>query len=82
MLQSRLYQLEVTRQAQASAQHTQALSDISWGNQIRSYVLQVRKVTPKCSEQFLQISMYASVGWVSKNVQHSLLYFSQPLESR
>jgi hypothetical protein len=52
MLQSRLYQLEVTRRAQASAQHTQALSDISWGNQIRSYVLQVRKVTPKCSEQF------------------------------
>jgi peptide chain release factor 2 len=47
MLQSRLYQLEVTRRAQASAQHTQALSDISWGNQIRSYVLQVRKVTPK-----------------------------------
>lgn len=42
MLQSRLHQMEVTRRAKANAQHTQSLSDVSWGNQIRSYVLQVR----------------------------------------
>lgn len=40
MLQSRLHQMEVTRRAKANAQHTQSLSDVSWGNQIRSYVLQ------------------------------------------
>ncbi|KAK1364203.1 PCRF domain-containing protein [Heracleum sosnowskyi] len=39
VLQSRLDQLEIVRQAQANAQHTQSLNDISWGNQIRSYVL-------------------------------------------
>lgn len=42
VLQSRLDQLEITRQAQMNAEHTQSLSEISWGNQIRSYVLQVR----------------------------------------
>lgn len=41
VLQSRLDQLEMARQAQANAQHTQSLNDISWGNQIRSYVLHV-----------------------------------------
>lgn len=39
VLQSRLDQLEMARQAQSSSQHTQSLSDITWGNQIRSYVL-------------------------------------------
>ncbi|KQK22018.1 peptide chain release factor PrfB2, chloroplastic [Brachypodium distachyon] len=39
VLQSRLDQLEITRQAQMNAEHTQSLSEISWGNQIRSYVL-------------------------------------------
>lgn len=39
VLQSRLNQLEMARQAQMNAQHTQSLSDITWGNQIRSYVL-------------------------------------------
>ncbi|KAL8118919.1 peptide chain release factor PrfB2, chloroplastic isoform X1 [Apium graveolens] len=39
VLQSRLDQLEIVRQAQANSQHTQSLNDISWGNQIRSYVL-------------------------------------------
>ncbi|XP_038878326.1 peptide chain release factor PrfB2, chloroplastic isoform X2 [Benincasa hispida] len=39
VLQSRLNQLEMARQAQLNAQHTQSLSDITWGNQIRSYVL-------------------------------------------
>ncbi|XP_072977962.1 peptide chain release factor PrfB2, chloroplastic [Typha angustifolia] len=39
VLQSRLDQLEIARQAQMNAEHTQSLSDISWGNQIRSYVL-------------------------------------------
>lgn len=39
VLQSRLDQLEMARQAQMNAQHTQSLTDISWGNQIRSYVL-------------------------------------------
>lgn len=41
VLQSRLDQLEIVRQARANAQHTQSLNDISWGNQIRSYVLHV-----------------------------------------
>lgn len=41
VLQSRLDQLEMARQAQSNAQHTQSLNDISWGNQIRSYVLHV-----------------------------------------
>ncbi|KAL2345617.1 hypothetical protein Fmac_006902 [Flemingia macrophylla] len=39
VLQSRLDQLEIARQAQLNAQHTQSLTDITWGNQIRSYVL-------------------------------------------
>ncbi|KAJ4954622.1 hypothetical protein NE237_011405 [Protea cynaroides] len=39
VLQSRLDQLEMTRQAQLNAQHTQSLTEISWGNQIRTYVL-------------------------------------------
>lgn len=39
VLQSRLDQLEMARQAQSNSQHTQSLSDITWGNQIRSYVL-------------------------------------------
>ncbi|MQL75830.1 hypothetical protein Taro_008220 [Colocasia esculenta] len=39
VLQSRLDQLEMTRQAQLNAEHTQSLTEISWGNQIRSYVL-------------------------------------------
>uniref|UniRef100_A0ACD5YGD4 Uncharacterized protein n=1 Tax=Avena sativa TaxID=4498 RepID=A0ACD5YGD4_AVESA len=39
VLQSRLDQLEITRQAQMNAEHTQSLNEISWGNQIRSYVL-------------------------------------------
>ncbi|KAI4358080.1 hypothetical protein L6164_001983 [Bauhinia variegata] len=39
VLQSRLDQLEMARQAQFNAQHTQSLTDITWGNQIRSYVL-------------------------------------------
>ncbi|KAJ7977866.1 Peptide chain release factor [Quillaja saponaria] len=39
VLQSRLDQLEMTRQAQMNAHHTQSLTDITWGSQIRSYVL-------------------------------------------
>ncbi|XP_068645956.1 peptide chain release factor PrfB2, chloroplastic [Aristolochia californica] len=39
VLQSRLDQLEMARQAQLNSQHTQSLTDISWGNQIRTYVL-------------------------------------------
>ncbi|KAJ6757040.1 PEPTIDE CHAIN RELEASE FACTOR 2 [Salix koriyanagi] len=39
VLQSRLDQCEMARQAQINAQHTQSLTDIGWGNQIRSYVL-------------------------------------------
>lgn len=42
VLQSRLDQLEMARQAQLNAEHTQSLTDISWGNQIRTYVLHVR----------------------------------------
>ncbi|KAK8698042.1 hypothetical protein V6N13_114174 [Hibiscus sabdariffa] len=39
VLQSRLDQLEMARQAQMNSQHTQSLTEISWGNQIRTYVL-------------------------------------------
>ncbi|KAG6702342.1 hypothetical protein I3842_07G029800 [Carya illinoinensis] len=39
VLQSRVDQLEMARQAQMNAQHTQSLTDITWGSQIRSYVL-------------------------------------------
>ncbi|PIA54477.1 hypothetical protein AQUCO_00900788v1 [Aquilegia coerulea] len=39
VLQSRLDQLELARQAQVNAQYTQSLTEISWGNQIRTYVL-------------------------------------------
>ncbi|CAA7398378.1 unnamed protein product [Spirodela intermedia] len=39
VLQSRLDQLEMARRAQLNAEHTQSLTEISWGNQIRSYVL-------------------------------------------
>ncbi|CAM8963069.1 unnamed protein product [Rhodiola kirilowii] len=39
VLQSRLDQLELVREAQMNAQHTQSLTEIGWGNQIRTYVL-------------------------------------------
>ncbi|GJX17086.1 peptide chain release factor PrfB2, chloroplastic [Tanacetum coccineum] len=39
VLQSRLDQREMARQAQMNAQYSQSLTDNSWGNQIRSYVL-------------------------------------------
>ncbi|KAM3251604.1 hypothetical protein P3L10_005674 [Capsicum annuum] len=38
VLQSRLDQLEMARQAQMNAQHTQSLTEISWGNQISTCV--------------------------------------------
>lgn len=41
VLQSRLDQLEMVRQAQINAEHTQSLTDINFGSQIRSYVLHV-----------------------------------------
>lgn len=48
VLQSRLDQREMARQVQMNAQHTQSLTDITWGNQIRSYVLHVwSKTFPK-----------------------------------
>ncbi|XP_074311707.1 peptide chain release factor PrfB2, chloroplastic [Silene latifolia] len=39
VLQSRIDQLEMARQAQMNAHHTESLTDISWGAQIRNYVL-------------------------------------------
>ncbi|KAH0994371.1 hypothetical protein GBA52_018235 [Prunus armeniaca] len=39
VLQSRLDQLEMARQTQMNAQYSQSLTDITWGSQIRSYVL-------------------------------------------
>lgn len=41
VLQSRLDQQEMARQTAMNAQHTQSLTEISWGNQIRTYVLHV-----------------------------------------
>lgn len=51
VLQSRLDQLEMARQTAMNAQHTQSLTEISWGNQIRTYVLHVcdTKFTRFCS---------------------------------
>lgn len=46
VLQSRLDQLEMARQAQMNSQHTQSLTEISWGNQIRTYVLHVNALLP------------------------------------
>ncbi|KAL2514022.1 Peptide chain release factor PrfB2 [Forsythia ovata] len=39
VLQSRLDQLEMQHQAEMNAEHTQSLTDINFGSQIRSYVL-------------------------------------------
>ncbi|CAI9769373.1 unnamed protein product [Fraxinus pennsylvanica] len=39
VLQSRLDQLEMKRQAEMNSEHTQSLTDINFGSQIRSYVL-------------------------------------------
>ncbi|KAL7155291.1 hypothetical protein ABFS83_03G064800 [Erythranthe nasuta] len=39
VLQSRLDQLEMERQAKINAEHNQSLTDINFGSQIRSYVL-------------------------------------------
>lgn len=49
VLQARLDQLEMARQAQMNAQHTQSLTEISWGNQIRTYVLHVSRHNTKFS---------------------------------
>ena len=49
VLHSRLDQLEMARQAQMNALHTQSLTDITWGSQIRGYVLHVCSGTlPVC----------------------------------
>jgi len=39
ILEARLNHLEMARQAHMNAQHTQSLTEISWGNQIGAYVL-------------------------------------------
>ncbi|XP_068341657.1 peptide chain release factor PrfB2, chloroplastic-like [Pyrus communis] len=40
VIQSRVDQLEMARQNKMNAQYSQSLTDITWGSQIRSYVLQ------------------------------------------
>ncbi|PRQ42376.1 putative peptide chain release factor 1, peptide chain release factor 2 [Rosa chinensis] len=40
VIQARVDQLEMARQTQKNAQYSQSLTDITWGSQIRSYVLQ------------------------------------------
>ena len=40
MLKARLYELELQKRAEESQAETEARSEIGWGHQIRSYVLQ------------------------------------------
>jgi len=40
MLRSRLYDLEMQKREEAASEHRAEQSDIGWGHQIRSYVLQ------------------------------------------
>lgn len=44
MLKARLYELEKQKQAEASQREEDAKSDISWGSQIRSYVLDQSRI--------------------------------------
>ncbi|KAL0006281.1 hypothetical protein SO802_013842 [Lithocarpus litseifolius] len=55
VLQSRLDQLEMARQAQMNALYTQSLTDITWGSQIRSYVLH--------EGTCLRLLFKSKVGW-------------------
>ncbi|OAP02351.1 hypothetical protein AXX17_AT3G33060 [Arabidopsis thaliana] len=54
VLQSRLDQLEMARQTSVNAQHTRSLTEISWGNQIRTYVLHVSIQNGEGSENKLR----------------------------
>lgn len=44
MLKARLYELELKKRETAAEEQRDALSDIGWGHQIRSYVLQPYKM--------------------------------------
>ena len=59
VLQARLQQREMAQKAQASAQHSASLGEISWGNQIRSYVLQVQNDV-KCVQTSFCVTVYLS----------------------
>lgn len=58
VLQSRLNQLEMARQAQVNAEHTQSLSEIGWGTQIRSYILHVSSLFCFLSFFLLKITIF------------------------
>ncbi|XP_073307934.1 peptide chain release factor PrfB2, chloroplastic-like [Primulina huaijiensis] len=52
VLQSRLDQLEMERQAKINAEHTQSLTDINFGSQIRSYVLHPHRMVKDHRTEF------------------------------
>ena len=80
VLQFRLDQLEIARQAQMNAEHTQSLHEISWGNQIRSYVLHVSFYSYFELEMVAALPRMASV-W-SAYVQMALIFFLSRLVKR
>ncbi len=78
MLKARLYERELKKRLDAASDQNSSKSDISWGHQIRSYVLQpyqlvkdlrtnyetsnVQAVLDGCLEKFISASLAANIG--------------------